>query len=224
MDNFRRFGENCSFQHVNNSKSNEMKEMKDYIKSLQASFRQMSKRIKPLSNDCTLRVFGCEICEYQASSNTVLQAHMTRKHNLDKLRLESTSDDCLQRSPPASCQEVLPQYDSDTTLSPSSPLVSLLPPPAPPSFKAKPHSSSMLVNMPQLLPLNQHPFTPKMDNVLFLAVKKCPKLLQEDKLNVSTVNYKGTKQVSPYSKVFVCYPARTKKESSCLYIVILGVL
>ena len=78
----------------------------------------------------------CEICEYQASSNTVLKAHMTKKHKLEKLRLVSTPDESLKLSPPSSFQEVSPQFDSYATLSPSSPFLPPLPPPTTPSIKA----------------------------------------------------------------------------------------
>ena len=56
---------------------------------------------------------------------------MTRKHKLEKLILSSIPCDSLKFSPPTSYQEETSQYDNDTTMSPSSPLFSPLPPPTP---------------------------------------------------------------------------------------------
>ena len=73
-------------------------------KIIQLLEKQLTKVTKTL-NDFNSKVFQCEICEYQASSDTVLKAHMTRKHKLKKLRLISTPDDSLKLSPPASIPE-----------------------------------------------------------------------------------------------------------------------
>ena len=70
-----------------------------------------------MSNCDILKEFKCEICEYIATSNTVLNAHMTRQHKLKKLRVSSSPCESLKLSPPPTLQE-----DIDTTLSPSSPL------------------------------------------------------------------------------------------------------
>ena len=205
-----KFGKHCAFKHVESNPQSCIQELSNDLKSLTGSIKEMADKITQLElelynmkksdmaktmNESNSKL-KCEICKYQASSNTVLKAHMTKNHKLEKLRLVSTPDESLKLSPPPSFQQDSPQYDSDATLSPSSPFFSPLPPPTSPSTKA---------TSPTLVPVKTSSTPSKDGQCAFPGCFKTSKnFFKKTKLDVSTVKYNGTKKISSHFNTFVC--------------------
>ena len=86
-----KFGDHCAYKHNSSSDKSDHKKCQDKIAALEASFEFLKAQMYDLTEELDniksekhkVNVdpsFECEICEYKASTKTVLKRHTTAKH------------------------------------------------------------------------------------------------------------------------------------------------
>ena len=90
-----KFGEHCSYKHVDNNNQNDLSELTRKVNQLESLIKTMSQQIEKLTFELevvqtdkeinTNDIVGqnkvkCDMCEYTASTSTVLKRHVTMKH------------------------------------------------------------------------------------------------------------------------------------------------
>ena len=92
-----KFGATCSYLHVINKEKGDICQLTSKVHELESMIKSMSQQIEDLtielevvktkkeinSNDISTEQKRCDLCEYTASSSTVLKRHVTMKHKKD---------------------------------------------------------------------------------------------------------------------------------------------
>ena len=208
-----KFGSDCSFHHTDDVSDNDdikkdMIKLKEDLNSVLLSLKvkeneikELADRIKELESKPHIQnVRICNVCGYEARSVNSLKTHMDREHEIEKLRHVDQGDSLLL-TPPSQLRE---KDTSSSPLSPSSshPFLSPMPEQAPAILA---HSTTSAPVPPPPPPLESSPSHTKEGKCTFPGCSKTStNFFKRTKLDVSNVNYRGTKQISLHSNVFVC--------------------
>ena len=114
---FCRFGANCSYSHSppnittpSDILTKEITLLRDEVAGLKSQVALLSSCLEASNNTVKANALQCDICNYVASSHTVLKRHISMKHKLEVLRdslsvspdllIEESSSLCVEPSPP----------------------------------------------------------------------------------------------------------------------------
>ena len=151
IDNFCKFGDMCCYQHVKHKEGCHLEEaniLRDSVKALQLTIEKISQKVMLLEEELVKikdntheNKIKCELCDYEASSKSVLKRHTTMKHkeeqNIEVLRNESC-DQSLNISHSSRSRSLSPSSPPTQLSVTSSPLPHSQHPPSLPSSTALP--------------------------------------------------------------------------------------
>ena len=119
-----KFGEFCCYEHFKSTEQNDNEKLLEKVTQMENTIKTMSKQLKLLEekvkcNNC--EQLSCEVCEYKASSSTVLKRHVSTKHKKNRnstpeKEKKSSHDDSLNISTP------IEEREDDTSISISLPV------------------------------------------------------------------------------------------------------
>ena len=117
INQFCKFGKDCSYLHIISKEKSDITDLNHKVNELQTMILNMTHQIDFLKSELEAvkqeketsstaltseKIFKCEICEYSASTNTVLKRHMTMKH---KNKVQSSQIPCDRSN--KGCQNVV---------------------------------------------------------------------------------------------------------------------